>query len=184
MAHGIVGLLDLETERAVRAMWEQLGRRFGLRQIHTIPYPHVSLLVFAAFEPTLVSALDTMSGSPAPPLRADGWMLFAGGDSTASAAVRTVSVSRSLLDLRTAVVVRCGPHVNGISPFMADGAWTPHITCAGRDLSARAAGEVFAWLAETNPAAWEGTVVALGLLVEEDGGHRLVRRVELGEPGN
>lgn len=180
MAHGIAGLLDPRTDAAVRDLRIQLEERFGLRQLRPMPTPHVTLLSFASFDDATSAAIESAAVRAPVSLRADGWMMFAVATAPSAALVRTVSASTDLLSLRATVVEASAAHVAGVRPFMRDGEWTPHITCAAHDLTPRVAGDVFAWLAETSPLAWEGSIDALALLVDKGDEYGLAHRIALG----
>ena len=158
MVHSVELLFDVETDAAVRRIWDDL-MDCGVRSqaAHRSPSnrPHVTLTVAERMDDAVTEALSpAMVHLPfdclivAPPL--------SGGRAITLA--RLVVPSAELLHLHTEVHRICLPHMaDGVLPHAEPGSWTPHVTLArrlapdklaaaltledvGRDLPARAVG--------------------------------------------
>lgn len=138
--HAIVSLLDDASAQAVRALWGELAREYGLGEVaRIVPYPHVSYHVAEDYDLARIDeALSRVAEHVAPfTTRVTGLGAF-----RASELVLYLAIERNpALDALHAAVwrelaaERPGGLARESSPLYAGATWVPHVTLAQRDLT-------------------------------------------------
>jgi 2'-5' RNA ligase len=133
MVHSVELLFDLDTEAAVRRIWDDLTDA-GVRSLagSTSPSnrPHVTLAVADHMDDAVDDALSPLLRRLPMPCTIGAPMLFGRGPFTL---VRLVIPSADLLALQAQAHEVCLPHMSpGPLPHADPGHWTPHITLARR----------------------------------------------------
>jgi 2'-5' RNA ligase len=133
MVHSVELLFDLDTEAAVRRIWDDLTDA-GVRSLasSTSPSnrPHVTLAVADHMDDAVDDALRPLLRRLPMSCTIGGPMLFGRGPFTL---VRLMIPSTELLSLQAEVHEVCLPHMSpGPLPHADPGQWTPHVTLARR----------------------------------------------------
>jgi hypothetical protein len=177
MSHGVVGLVDDDTERRVQALWAELDERFGIADLrHRVPWPHVSFAVAERIidRDHLAEATEALARDLAPlAIGAPSWAVFTGPGPSLPAVVRSVTRTPALDAAQRQVATTVASFLLDVSELYTPEAWNPHITVTARDHPAGLVGEVVQWLADNDGPAWQAQVTRLGLIVDHDGSHEL-----------
>jgi 2'-5' RNA ligase len=133
MVHSVELLFDLDTEAAVRRIWDDLTDA-GVRSLasSTSPSnrPHVTLAVADHMDDAVDDALRPLVRRLPMSCTIGAPMLFGRGPFTL---VRLLIPSPDLLALQAEVHEACLPHMSpGPLPHADPGHWTPHLTLARR----------------------------------------------------
>ncbi|HEV7129704.1 MAG TPA: 2'-5' RNA ligase family protein [Ktedonobacterales bacterium] len=177
--HGIVSLLDAEHEARVLALWEELGREFGLGARRKTPFPHLSYQGALGYaDEDLEARLRVIAvEQPAFKVTADGLGVFTG-----AAPVLYIPVLRTaeLAALQRRVWEVGIPMANGADEYFRPESWTPHITLAMHDLDAERLGQAIRHLG-TRELRWEIQMDNLAYIDEDVAESSLRWRIRLRE---
>jgi 2'-5' RNA ligase len=167
--NAIIALLDEAHSRQVEALWDELERDFGVRNIrYGVPWPHVTFHGAEGYRLGQVEeTLRAIAGEQLPlTIRAEGLGIFAGPQPVLYVpVVRNDSLNRLHARLWEALA----PLSEEISPYHVPEPWVAHITLAQWDIPAATLGAIVTRLAE-RPINWQFTLPALGLITGEGEG--------------
>ncbi|MDQ2717329.1 MAG: 2'-5' RNA ligase family protein [Chloroflexota bacterium] len=159
----MISLLDEEHTRAIKELWTELDRDFGVRRLSIIlPYPHYSYQVARQYdEQQLVACIEDLARRTAPfRVTAGGLALFTGAHPVLYIPVlRTLALSQfqqTVCDTISSAGV-------GISPFYTPETWVPHITLAEHDLQRESLARIVARLYERE-LFWEIAIDNLAII--------------------
>ena len=177
MSYGAAFIFDPETETAMRRLWESIAEAGLPSFMLGVDYPP-HMTIFGAEEvdlPGLRRALVDLAAVTAPlPVTFPALGHILGGGVVAYLAP---VVNRQLLDLHAAFWEAAGPYARGRPPFLAPGAWIPHVTLAF-NTPADQVGPVASVLARAGPLSGAISGVLLGDFIIEGGSQ--VERIEFG----
>ena len=182
MSHGVVALLDRETEERVRALRQGLEPLLGTTALDALPLPHMSLVVAGRVDEGPASEAverlaDTVTRTP---LLCEPWTVFVPpAPATSCAVVRSVTRTPEVDALRAAVAAEVEGHMGAVSPFTTTSTWNPHVTLASQGFDRARLGAVIDHLVAADEPTWEACVERLALIIEEGPRHRLHMAVEL-----
>lgn len=131
MPFGVALFLDLESERAVRALWQRLADEGVSRTMLDAGIgPHVTLVVSPALDASRAEPLLEAVAREAPAIetRLSSIGAFPGGDRFAFLAPVVSAPLLALQDAARRAVERAGGEPEG---YYAAGAWVPHVSVAG-----------------------------------------------------
>ena len=138
--HGIASLLDDASDQAVRALWAELEREHGLREVaRIVPFPHISYHLAEGYDLVRVGQPMRRIAERTAPFVTHITGL---GAFTAFEPVLYLAVERTPeLDALHAAIWR-EITAEGIarepSPLYEGASWVPHVTLAQRDLTPEA----------------------------------------------
>lgn len=133
--HGVLSLLDEEHIEAVKDLWVELQRDFGVSSlVEKVPYPHFSYQIASDYdEQQLVSRVREIAQQTKPfYVSTGGLSLFTGQHPVLFVPiVRTTELSQ----FHKHVCQQISPTGTNISPYYETENWVPHITLAEHDLN-------------------------------------------------
>ena len=136
MVHSVELLFDLDTEAAIRGIWDTL-RDNGIAAQPVAARPHTTLTVADQIDDAVLPALAGLAGRFPFRVRVGAALVFG---RSAAILTRLVVPSAQLLDLHAEVSRLTAPHLRpGPMPHTVPGDWTPHVTLARRVLPDRLA---------------------------------------------
>jgi 2'-5' RNA ligase len=175
---GIVSLLDAKHDLLIRGIWGELESRFGLRDVATTPFPHLSYAVAGRFDrKRIAQGLAAVARQFEPfSVEANGLALFTG-----PAPVIYVPVVRHplLSQFHSAIHNMFTGMAEDEVLYYRPERWVPHLALAYGDLKAAHVGEVVGFLAELD-LRWQITIDNLCLGQEGEDTNELALRYELG----
>lgn len=135
---GIISLLDAASEQAVRALWDELEARYGLREApRSVPFPHCSYQIAEAYDLSrLAETLPRVAARHAPfTVRVTGLGAFDAPEPVLYLAVERNAALDALHAALWRAVTQAKGMARALSPLYAPGSWVPHVTLAHRDLT-------------------------------------------------
>ena len=153
MFQGVVSLLDPDTDRDVRAIWDRLERDFGLKAVQTAMAPHFSWHVAEKYPYADLKRMLTPLTKKITPfaVKTSGLGLFFNPEPVLFI---QIIVNQFLLDLHEQIFTLIEPLCTGSIAYYHPGLWTPHITLAYQDLKADQVGQVLPALKQEDFERW------------------------------
>lgn len=165
--HAVISLLDEQHILAVKDLWAELERDFGIRMLaQRVPYPHFSYQIAQHYEEQqLLARIEDLARRTAPfSVSARDLSQFPGAHPVIFVPVLLTS---ELSQFHEIVLQYISPAGTGISPYYEPDSWVPHITLAEHDTQADTFASLLAWINERH-LAW--TIIIDNLAIVWDTG--------------
>jgi len=166
VADCLVVTLEDGASRAVRHIWHDLGRRFGVSRAHAEAEPHLTLAVItgrpdrAVLEDRIRQLVATV---PVFPVTSAGFGVFLGSDRVPVVHLAVTRTPR-LDALHAGVLQAVGASGAGTDGESAPEFWRPHVNLADQNLDAETVGRVMACLVTSGPRHWTAEITNVTLL--------------------
>lgn len=162
--NAIVALPDEEHSQRVAALWEELERNFGVRDVRSrVPWPHISFQGAQEYDIAHTDALLRAVAMRTAPFTvyADGLGIFTGPQPVLYIAVQRSEMLNTVHDDLWRALA---PSAHELNPYYTPERWAPHVTLAQWDIPPATLGRVVARFGG-RPLEWRIPLVALGLVI-------------------
>jgi 2'-5' RNA ligase len=176
---GVIALLDDANAARVEALWDAMGREFGVPRGYPGAVPHISFHLGSHDVEAAAETIVRGVSRETPPftVHSAGLGVFGG---PVPVLYLTVGRSPEASKLATVLTERlAAAGFPSTDPYFTADKWVPHITIAHKNLEAVELGPLLAWLVD-QPLAWEIPLGSLSIARETDIGAEILATFPLG----